>query len=248
MKRITLICGILSFAGLAVAQEAPLQFYSHEDIVKPSRDAEYLNFLKKLKETYQEHNVNFQWNTFVMDDNSYLHFAPIKGFDIAGVYKSFGDAEARVGKEAWEKLWAEKGNYIESHNDFLTASLPQYAYLAPAEGENFRHVMFWLPLPGKQADVDQLMKEWLDLHKSKSSPRGYQTFRTLFGGEPGYVIVNWGKDELDWITKSKKNNELMGEDAAKLWARTMAITQKIYRKNGWFLPEVSYSYQPVAAK
>lgn len=92
------------------------------------------------------------------------------------------------------------------------------------------------------------MKEWLDLHKAKSSPRGYQTFRTVFGGEPGYVIVNWGKDELDWSTKSKKDNELMGEEAAKLWARTMAITQKRYRKNGWFLPELSYSYQPAVPK
>ena len=248
MKRITLICGILISAGLAVAQEAPMQFYSHEDKVKPSMNAEYYNLLKRVKDTYQRHNVNFTYSTFVMDDNSYVHFAPMKGLDIVGVYKSIADAEARIGKEAWAKLWGEKDNYIESHNEFITASVPQYTYLAPAEGENFRHVMFWFPLPGKDAEADQLMKEWIGLHKSKGSPRGYQTFRTIFGGEPGYLVVNWGKDELDWITKSKKNNELMGEEASKLWARTMAITQKVYRKNGWFLPEVSYAYQPASAK
>lgn len=48
-----MLFGVLLFAGLAVAQDAP-QFYSHEDIVKPSRNAEYYNFLKQVKDTYQK--------------------------------------------------------------------------------------------------------------------------------------------------------------------------------------------------
>jgi len=105
-----------------------------------------------------------------------------------------------------------------------------------------------VPLPGKQAEVDRIAKEWIDLHRSKKATNGYQTFRTIFGGEPGYVVVNWGKDELDFVTKSKQTNELFGEEAAKLWQRTMAITHKVYFKNAWYLPDLSYYPAPVTAK
>ena len=248
MKPIIVICGFLSFAGSVIAQERGQQFYAHEDIVKPSMNAAYVNFVGKVKEAYQKHNVAMNWSTLRMDDNTYVFFSPIKDFDIGSVRKSFADAQGKMGTEPFASLWSEKGNYIESHSEFITAALPQYNYLAPAEGENFRHMMFWFPLPGKQAEVDQLMKEWIELHRSKNAPRGYETFRTVFGGEPGYVIVNWGKDQLDNVAKAKATNELFGEAGAKLWARTLAVTSKMYNKDGWFLPALSYNNQPVMVK
>ena len=53
---------------------------------------------------------------------------------------------------------------------------------------------------------------------------------------------------MDHLAKSKKTNELFGEEAGKLWARTMEITQKIYHKSGWFLTDLSYTYKPSVAK
>jgi hypothetical protein len=108
--------------------------------------------------------------------------------------------------------------------------------------------MFWIPIPGKQSEVDQIAKEWVELHKKKNAPRGYQTFKCVFGMDPGYMIVYWGKDELDFASKSKKNGEVMGEESEKLWARTLAVTQKIYHKTGWFRPDLSYTYTPVVVK
>lgn len=68
------------------------------------------------------------------------------------------------------------------------------------------------------------------------------------GSETGYVVVNWGKDQMDYLTKSKKSNELIGEEAGELWARTLAVTRKIYHKNGWMRSDLSYAHKPLAAK
>jgi hypothetical protein len=247
MKPIMMICGVLLFAGLATAQ-APEQFYAHADIVKPSMAAAYFSFLKNAKETYQKQGVSMSYSVFLQDDNTCYFFSPMEGLNIGKIYEGFGAAESKIGKDAFGKLLAEKEKCIESHSEFITRLLPQYTYLNPGEGENFRNFMFWFPLPGKQAEVDQIAKEWIDLHRSKKATNGYQTFRTVFGGEPGYVIVNWGKDELDFVTKSKQTNELFGEEAGKLWQRTMAITHRVYFKNAWYLPDLSYYPAPVAVK
>ncbi|MEX2231022.1 MAG: hypothetical protein WD824_02590 [Cyclobacteriaceae bacterium] len=247
MKLIKLIGCLLIIAGLAAAQ-SPLQFFAHADVVKPSMNADYFKFLKNVKETYQRQGVTLNYNVLRQDDNTFYFFSPMQDLNIGAVYKGFGEIENKVGKEAFAKLLAEKERCIESHSEFVTMLLPQYTYLAPGESENFCHIVFWFPMPGKQAEVDQIAKEWIELYKAKNAPRGYQTYRIVFGGEPGYIIVNWAKDELDYATKSKKNNEVMGEEASRLWARTMAITQRLYSKNGWYLRELSYTYQPVAAK
>ena len=86
MKSIKMICGMLCIALQATAQEAPLQFYSHEDVVKPSSNAAYWNFVKNIKEAYQKNNVNSSWNTFAMDDNTCVLFAPMKAFNLQEVF------------------------------------------------------------------------------------------------------------------------------------------------------------------
>jgi hypothetical protein len=245
MKNIMMICGVLLFAITATAQEMPIQFYSQQDIVKPSMNAEYMSFLKNVKTTYQQKEIDFSYNIFRQDDFTYYFFTPLQNMNIGALYKTFGDIQAKVGKEAFANLFAEKANCIESSQEFVTTLLPQYAYLTPEEGDNFRKFMFWFPLPGKQAEVDQIAKEWIALHKSKNAPRGYQTFQTILGPDQGYVIVNWGKDEMDLLTKAKKTDELLGEEAGKLWARTLAITKRVYYKDAWYLSELSYSYKPV---
>ena len=248
MKKIIMSCAMLFIAGIVIAQQ-PLQFYGVEDHVKPSMDGAYRNWLKKVKETYEKQQVNLTYDVFVQDDNTYYFFTPMERFNLPGLFKSFGEVRDKVGSGAFESLFMEKGKYVESNLNFITEMLPQYTYLAPAEGENFRHMMFWFPLPGMEKEVDQIAKEWIDLHNSKNAPRGYQTFKSVLGGDPGYVIVTWGKGPIDQLTKANKTSELFGEAGAQLWSRTMAITRKIFYKNAWHLPALSYSHKaPVIVK
>ena len=247
MKTPVIVIATLLTAALANAQQ-PTQFFAHEDHVKPSMNASYREVLKKVKDAYEKNQVSTSYSVFLQDDNTYYIFSPMERMDIGAVYNSFSDAESKIGKDIFQGILKQKSTCIDSHQEFVTQLHPEYTYLSPAEGENFRHMMFWIPLPGKESESHQIAKEWIELHKSKNAPAGYQSFQTLFGGEPAWVIVTWGKDQMDRIAKSRKTNELLGEDAAKLWARTMSITKKIYHKEGWFLPELGYTPQPIAAK
>lgn len=245
MKSLILFCGVLIISLPATAQQ-PVQFFSIREQVKPSMNSQYVNWLKTLRETYQKNQVSLQYNTFIQDDNTYYFFIPMQPFDLTGIYKNASDISEKVGRDAIEKLFSEKGKYIESRQEFITALIPEYTYLAPAQGDNFRQMMFWFPLDGMEAEVEKIAKEWVQLHQLKKAPNGYQTFKTVFGDEPGYVIVTWGKDPVDRHTKAQKNNELFADSGVQLWARTMAITKKIYFKTAWFRPDLSYK-GPVTA-
>lgn len=246
MKSVVNLLGLLFCSAVVCAQE-PVQFFAHEDHVKPSMNAPYLEMLKRLKESYEKHQVDLSYSTFRQDDNTYYFFMPMERADIGAVYRSFENVESKIGKENFKTLVGKKGEYIDSHQEFVTELLPQFSYLQPGENDNFRHMMFWYPIEGMEDEVEQICQEWIALHKSKNSGQGYQTFRNVFGGEMGYVIVSWGRDHLDNLMKARKANELLGEDGMKLWARTMAITRKIDHKNGWFLPHLSYTHKPIAS-
>lgn len=228
------------FTGYLLAQDMPTHFVVHEDIVKPSKTPMYTECMKKLKNASQQYKSGFGWTTVSHDDNSYIHVAPMKGF--ADLDKNpFADLEGKMGKEEMAKLWADFDQCVESHRSFTIEYMPQFSYLEPSEGENYRDMLFWFPIPGQEAAGEQLFKEWKALYESKKSPDGYVVYKAGFGLEPGYAIISWGKDEADAAMKAKKSRELLGEDAGKLWTKTQAITRKYYTKRGWVLTDYSYA-------
>jgi hypothetical protein len=231
---------IVLFTGYLFAQDAPTRFVVHEDIVKPSKDALYKECMKKLKSASQQYKSPFGWVSVVHDDNSYIHLAPMKSF--ADLDKNpFAELESKMGKDDLSKLWADFDQCIESHRDFVVEYVPQLSYLSAPEGENYRDVLFWYPIPGNDKAAEQIFKEWKALYESKKSPDGYAVYKLAFGQEPGYAVVSWGKDEVDAATKTQKSRELLGEEAGKMWEKTQAITKKYYSKRGWILPDFSYS-------
>lgn len=245
MKSFINLSGLLLCSFIAVGQ--PIQFFAHEDHVKPSMNKSYVEWLKKVKQSYEQHQIEMSYVTLAQDDNTYYFFSPMESLNVGMIYNGFAEIQTKLGKDAFNKLFEEKGEYIDYHQEFVTELLPQYTHLAPGEQDNFRRMMFWFPLDGKMEEVQQICKEVIDLHKSKNSPNGYQTFKTIFGGEPGYVVVTWGADEMDNLSKGKERNELLGEEGRKLWDRTMAITKKMYYKTGWFRPDLSYTYKEMTA-
>jgi hypothetical protein len=248
MKAFTLIGAMVLIAALTLAQQ-PGKFYSHEEQVKPSMNAAYYAWLKKVKDVYTSKQVNLTYFVFAQDDNTYFFFSPMEGYDIGMVYKNVADVATKVGNDAFQKLFAERTKYIESQKEYISLALPQYTYLTPEDDDAFRHLMYWIPVDGMDAEVDKIATEWVQLHRSTNAPNGYQTYKTIMGGESAYVIVSWGKDEMDYLTKSAQGNKLMGEEGEKLWARTMAITKRIDHKNAWFMADVSYwPAPPVSVK
>jgi hypothetical protein len=235
-----LLASVLISATVIFAQTTPMNFAVHEDIVKPSMDVKYRETMTRLKAACEQHKVNFSWTSFGYDDNSYVHLAPLKSF--ADLDKNpFADLETKMNKEELAKLFTDFDECLESHSDFVVAQQPVLSYLLPTESDIYRNVTFWQPLLGKDNEAEAIMGEWKKLYESKKATNGFLLFKVIYGREPGYAIVSWGKNAGDEASKHQKTLELLGEDGNKLWLKTQAITKKIYSKRAELLPQFSYS-------
>jgi len=240
-KLTTLLLGHFLISSILVcAQTNPMASAVHDDIVKPSMDVKYREAMKKLKAACEQHKVGPNWTTIGFDDNTYRHITPITGF--SDLEKNpFAELEAKMGKDAFAKLWAEFDACLESHSDLVMTQLPELSYLAPGEGDNYRSVTFWHTLPGKGNEAEGILGEWKKLHESKKAPAGFLGLKVIFGELEEYIIVSWGKNPVDEATKYQKTLELIGDEGNKLWLKTQAITKDIYNKRAEFLPQFSYS-------
>lgn len=246
-KLITSFCFSLLFAGLVMAQDkAPVKFAIYEDQVKPSMSAHYKENLKKLKTACDMHKADFGWTSVAFDDGTFAHLIPIKSYSDLEKNMMAG-LEAKMGKEALYGIFAEFDKCIDAQTSFIASLMPEMSYLSPASDENYRDIMFWQVIPGKEMEGEKIIMEWKKLHESKKAPGGYVTYKVNFGREPGYAFVFWGKSEADMAAKNQKNNELFGEEAKKLWDRTLLITKKYYSKRAMVLSDLSYSPVAVAA-
>jgi hypothetical protein len=212
----------------------------HEDIVKPSMDVKYREAMKKLKQACELHKLDFSWVTAAYNDNSYRHIANIKG--LSDIEKNpFAPLESKLGKEAFAKLFAAFDECLETHSDYLSMQRADLSYLSAMEGDNFRSVTTWIPLPGKDQEAENILAEWKKLNENKKTQSGYWVFKIIFGRESGYSIISWGKNAVDEATKYQKAWELLGEDGTKLWLKTQAITKSISHKQATLMPEFGYS-------
>ena len=242
-KKITSLLLLLLVAGSSVAQDAPSMFAVYESHVKPSMNATYQEAVKKFKATCQQQKMTFTWHAGVLDDNSYIYLVPMKNF--ADLDKNmFADLEAKIGKEAMASQWQAMDKCVEYQTSSVTLFLPGSSYLSPGPDDYFRSVLHWIPEVGKEAEAEKLIAEWVKLYTSKKATNGVQTYRNIFGGEGGYVFVSWGKNAADEASKDQKTNELFGDEASKLWAKTLLITRKYYTVTGWLSTELSYSPSP----
>lgn len=241
MKKIILMISVFLFVvTVAVSQQKAQRYAVYEDQVKPSMNGKYWECMKKVKTNSAQHKLAAGWTSVGFDDNSFIHMVPIANF--ADLDKNmFADLEAKMGKEAHQAMWAEFDQCIETSKSYIVTSLPEMSYMSPPVDETFRDVMFWQVIPGQEKASEDILKEWVKLYESKKTPSGFLTFKVLFGSEPGYAIVSWGKNEADAATDFQKTKELLGEEAGKMWRKTLAITKKYYSKRGDILPDASYS-------
>jgi hypothetical protein len=241
MKKIVAFLMVLTIAsGLGFAQDAPLNFSIHEEIVKPSMTTKYQDAVKKLKAACEQNKTSFSWTALVFDDNTHIYVSPIPG-GLADMEKNpFAPLEAKIGQEAMGKIWGEFSGCLETSSDFAITRIPEASYLSPPAGENARDFLYWFVEPGKEGDAMKIMAEWKKLYETKKVQNGFAVYKIMMGKEFGYAIMSWGKNPSDIAFKEEKSNELLGQEAAALWAKTQAITRKYFTKRARVAPELSY--------
>ena len=233
---------------------APQLFTIHEDVVIPSRVVEYEKAAKNLADLMEQHNMtSMQYSAASGDDFTYIYISTVinySGLDNMGA--GFAELQEKMGKKAFEEAMEKfNGNY-HSHRDYMIRLHPELSYNPEYgnnlnDGMNFRHWDFYHVYPGKEAEVAEIAKEWIELNKSMDIKQGYRLYMGDMGTDMPLVIVSHSaKSASDFYSNNEKNMMKLGEAGQKLMTKTMGITWKFERREGAMRPDLSYMKPQVA--
>lgn len=236
-------------------QTAATQLFTiHEDVVIPSRVVEYEKAAKNLADLMKQHTIaGMQYSAASGDDFTYIYISPVTNYaGLDAINAGFAELQDKIGKEAFDRnMNMFSGNY-HSHRDYMVRLHPELSY-KPEYGNqmnvgmDFRHWDFYHVYPGKEAQVAEIAKEWIELNKSMDIQQGYRLYMGDMGTDmPLVIVAHSAKNASDFYSNYEKNMKKMGDAGKKLMEKTMAITWKIERREGSMRPDLSYITQPVA--
>jgi hypothetical protein len=248
-KSIVLVVVILikTFTAFTVnAQDQPKSqlFTVHEDLVIPSMADKYEAAAKSLAAAMAKHNISsFSYRAANRDDFTYLYFIPLNnlaGMDM--VMDGFKQLEKAMGKEAFDATMKQFDGCFYTHRDYMVRFHPELSYLPDFPADmNFRHWDFYYLYPDKEDQAMALAKEWKALFEKKKITSGFRVSLGELGTEPMLVVVQAGKNALDYYTKSAEIDKALGEEGNALMKKTMIVVRKFDHKNGAMRPELSYT-------
>ncbi len=220
-------------------------FLVHEDIVKPSKVAEYEKATKAFQAELAKHDMTMMKNIVVQNDEMVYSYVYELENMAALDQRPFGDLREKMGDEAFQAMWDAYDNTIESHKGYMVTGREDLSYMPAAmetaEEMNFRHFDIVHFTPGKSREARQNAEEWKALYESKKSTMGYRTYVGGIGTQtPMYIFVARAKNEVDFYTRNEKNRELLGAEGEALWKKSMTLIDKFEHVNGRIRPDLSY--------
>lgn len=251
-KLLTVVLAILVlhlFAWTLAAQEeekSPNKMYFiHEDVVKPSKIAEFEKAVKGYQEALAKYGMTDLKNLVIQtDDMVYSYVSEVENMAVLD-QRPFDDLKEKMGEESFDALFDAYDGLYKSHKSYIVTLQADLSYTpenaSDSEDMNFRHWDMLHFIPGKGKEAREIVKEWKALYESKKSPMAYRTYTGGLGTEtPFYIFSLSAKNAAAFYAQAEKNDELLGEEMKELEKRTLAITDKFEHLNGHIRPDLSY--------
>ena len=234
----------LMITSTVLAQGDKTQLFAvHEDIVKPSMTAKYESTAKALRDLLAEHNEDeLTYMTVQTDDNRYLYLSTLENYGQMD-NNVWADISEAAGDELGEVFKGFDGCY-DSHWNYTLRLNHDLSY--DSEGINnddklFRHFTWYYIDPSMESEAHAVAKEWKELFASKGVKQSYRIYQSDMGmHSPMYIVIQQAKDQASWLKESEAATKALGEDGAKLSARTAALCNKIEEFNGYMRPDLAY--------
>jgi hypothetical protein len=219
----------------------------HEDVVYPYMIDKYEKAAKDYVEMLKAANIEQPFRVLQFEYFTFNTIRPLKDYD--GLAKQMGMRDGmieKIGKEKFEKVMAEFDGCYSSHKNYLLTLRNDLSYkpkygMDPEEGINYRHIDFFYIIPGKEAEMTQLIKEYKVLYESKNIEEGYRVYYGGIGTDmPMVMFVQPAKSRVDFATLSDKQDEILGDDGTKFFNQVLSITQKFEHNDGVMRPDLFY--------
>lgn len=219
----------------------------HEDVIYPYMTDKYEKAASDFAGMMKESNVEGSYTALQTDIFTYSYVTPVKDYEgLAKYFDMRSNMMEKVGKDKFTQVMSGFDGCYASHKNFLLTLRNDLSYKAkyglnPEEGANFRHLDYVYPMPGKEAEMIQILKEYQALYSSKNIEQGYRVYIGGIGTDmPMVLFVQPAKSQIDWATFSEEQEKLLGEEGGNLWRRAMAITMKFEHHSGMMRPDLYY--------
>jgi len=241
---------LLSFTQLPAQDKLPDRemFMVHEDVVFPYMQDKYEKAAKDFVQMLIDANVEGSSRAFQTEYFTYSTIISVKDFEGLAKYMEMRrEMMDKIGEEKMGKVMGQFDGCYASHKNYLITLRNDLSYkptygLNADEGFNFRHFDYINVIPGKEDEMNDILKEYKALYESKNIEEGYRVYFGGIGTDMPYIIfVQPAKGRVDWATLSDRQDEQLGEEGSKLLNRMMAITQKFEHKDGMMRPDLYYS-------
>ncbi len=240
---------LVTFAQSPAQEKLPDKemFLFHEDNIFPYMQEKYEKASKDFADMMKEANVDGSYRLIQIDYFTYNYIIPVKDFE--GLSKYMGmrsETMEKIGKEKMETTMSQFDGCYASHKNFLMTLRNDLSYkpkygLNSDDGINYRHIDYLYIIPGKEAEAEQLAKDYKALYESKNIEEGYRVYMGGLGTDmPMISFVQPAKGRVDWAMLSDRQDQQLGDEGTKLLNKFMAITQKFEHKNGMMRPDLGY--------
>jgi len=216
-----------------------------KDHVPPSKAEAYEKGTKVMLDVYAEHDFPYEVNIYSAADYRYFWVVSVERFaDIDTLYRDFNRIYKEIGEEGNDKIDdAVDGTF--THTKVWTClwrSDLSYMPENPADSGDFRFWGFMYVKQGKQKEMREVMKQWVELYKSKGIDRGFGGYVGDIGTDQPFMFYSErAQNPADFYTAGAKINEKLGEEADELWNKTAALLRGFEPLHGWHRKDLSYS-------
>lgn len=226
----------------------------HQDIVMPSKVAEYEKAVKTLAEKFAEHKMtSMPYTAANSEDFTYMFIMPVENY--AGLDKmetSFNDLKTKMGEEEFMALMNQFNGTYESSKAYLVKFHPELSYnpeygSETSQGLNFRRWDYYYVKSGMEQQAIEIANAWKDLYGKHKVTQGYRLYMGDWGTEMPLIIVTQpAMNAAEYYATSQKLMDKFGEEGKQLMQKTMSVVRKFETKNGAMRPDLSYMPTPVA--
>lgn len=257
----TYLAGLLTLLLLPVlliAQEKPTYYLMHEDVVKPSKLAEWERDFKELNLLKKEYGYPFAHTTIFTTDYAFTSITPLERIADAekmnDTWIAITEKAASQNPGDADKLTNLCSEAEHSHRMYFITDRQDLWYTPDdadysEEGLNYRQIINFYTQRGKEAEAEEMMKAWKNLYQEQKVPYAYRVYQSSYGMEFGtFILVISAADPEDYYRRQKAMEQAAGEKAGQMWQEWLALLRRHEVKQGWFRPDLFYTPEATAGK
>jgi hypothetical protein len=184
------------------------------------------------------------------NETGYMYAIPMDSYEqlmeLGAQWEGMVDA---IGRDVWDELEAKtsKGVKNRSMSMYIERSDLSYAPENPrlTEEAPMRHYDWLYPIPGKEDELEGLLREWVEMYSSHEANSGFTTYQAFTGDRlPLYVLGTYANDRGDYEADGDRLDELMGDADDALMKKSWAVLRDFEHNDSWMRPDLSLMPEP----